>query len=343
MVLTLDSLAERISVASNAEELVGPNDDGRKHRVGEIFRAIHPDKYSAATDITKANNALKRLNELLDEETRAAEIRNEISTKRNTFYINGLGHKGRIANLYNATYLKDGALDTAYLKMPRSPKDSDLLTAEARSLKKIHTLDDKRKNFIPLLVESFRHRDTKTGVERVTNVLQTIPGFISLTDIHRAYPNGLDSRDLSWMWRRAFIALSIAHEAGIVHGAVVPEHILIHPEKHGLILCGWGASVERGETIKLLNGPRQFYPPEVLNKERTSRSTDIYMLSKSMEYLLEPNAPRQFHSFIRGCTFARPAVRPKDAMSLLHEFDDMIERLFGPRTFRPFSVPSVTI
>jgi hypothetical protein len=343
MILTLDSLAEQISKAAHAEEIVGPNDDQRKHRVNVIFRIIHPDQYSSAADITKANKVLKQLNVLLANEARAASIEFEITTRHNTFHVNGLGHKGKIANLYNSTYIKNGRLDTAYLKMPRSPKDSDLLAAEAKSLKKIHASDDSRKHFTPLLIESFRHRDAKTGVERTTNVLQAIPGFISLADVHRSYPDGVDPRDLAWMWRRAFIALSIAHDVDIVHGAVVPEHILIHPEQHGLILCGWGASVERSGVIKLLNGPKQFYPPEVLNKERTSRSTDIYMLSKSMEHLLPLNAPRQFHAFIRGCTFERPAVRPKDAISLLHEFDNMIERLYGPRTFRPFSVPSMAV
>ena len=41
------------------------------------------------------------------------------------------------------------------------------------------------------------------------------------------------------MWRRLLTALGWAHRARLVHGAVFPEHVLIHPELHGLVLVDW--------------------------------------------------------------------------------------------------------
>jgi hypothetical protein len=42
---------------------------------------------------------------------------------------------------------------------------------------------------------------------------------------------------------------------------------------------------------------------------------------------------------LRGCTLACLAHRPRDAWALKDEFTDLIERLWGPRTFRPFALP----
>ena len=54
---------------------------------------------------------------------------------------------------------------------------------------------------------------------------------------------GVDPRDAAWMWRRLLVALGFAHRAGVLHGAVLPEHVLIHPGEHGLVLVDWCYSV----------------------------------------------------------------------------------------------------
>ena len=45
-------------------------------------------------------------------------------------------------------------------------------------------------------------------------------------------------------------------------------------------------------------------------------------------------------AFARGCLLARPGRRPADAWLLLAEFDELLGRLYGPRTFRPFAMPA---
>ena len=54
------------------------------------------------------------------------------------------------------------------------------------------------------------------------------------------------------MWRRLLVGLGWAHRAGVVHGAVLPEHVLIHPAEHGLVLVDWCYSVAPGERIPAL-------------------------------------------------------------------------------------------
>ena len=45
-------------------------------------------------------------------------------------------------------------------------------------------------------------------------------------------------------------------------------------------------------------------------------------------------------SFAAGCTLANPRRRPADAWELLAEFDEVLDRLYGSRTFRPFAMPA---
>ena len=74
-------------------------------------------------------------------------------------------------------------------------------------------------------------------------------------------------------------ALGWAHRAGVVHGAVLPEHVLIHPGEHGLVLVDWCYSRRRPAQTAARAGrpaPRR-YPPEVPAAARPPPATDIYL------------------------------------------------------------------
>ena len=43
---------------------------------------------------------------------------------------------------------------------------------------------------------------------------------------------------------------------------------------------------------------------------------------------------------LTGCRLANASRRPQDAWQLLAELDDLLERLYGPRKFRPFVIPA---
>jgi hypothetical protein len=51
-------------------------------------------------------------------------------------------------------------------------------------------------------------------------------------------------------------------------------------------------------------------------------------------------APAPLRAFLRGCLLPRQEARPQDAWLLLAELDDVLERLYGPRAFRPFTMPT---
>jgi hypothetical protein len=112
---------------------------------------------------------------------------------------------------------------------------------------------------------------------------------------------------------------------------------------HGLMLVGWTYSSMEGQPIPaIVKRWKNLYPAEVLEKKTPDTSTDIYMISKLMEWLMR-DPPRGMRAFIRGCATERIGMRPQDPAVLHREFDELLEMLWGPRTFVPFSMPKIPV
>ncbi len=198
---------------------------------------------------------------------------------------------------------------------------------------------------------SERQRDPASGAVRHASILDRLDGFVSLADIRRAYPDGLDPRDAAWIWRRLLVALGFAHRAGVIHGAVLPPHVMIHPAEHGLVLIDWCYSVRaRSDRIPAIVARyRDWYPPEVLARQALGPATDIYLAARCLTDLMGGPAgpgstkspvPRRLAAFADGCALPQPSRRPQDAWRLLGELDDLLERLYGRHRFRPFAMPA---
>jgi serine/threonine protein kinase len=256
---------------------------------------------------------------------------------------------GDIATLYRGRY--SGRRTPALLKLPRDPDRSDLLEREAVALVQLVQDGNARfRPYAPRLIETFHQRDAATGVTRRANVIELAEGFRTLAEVRAAYPDGLDPRDVAWMWRRLLVAIGYSHRAGVIHGAVLPEHVLIHPEDHGLVLVDWCCSVPGCYSARDRSGlvpavvrrlaDAGHYPPEVLEGRRAGPATDVFMATRCMTGLLGDDAPRALRAFADGCTLQAKSRRPGDAWRLLGELDEVLERLYGPRRFRPFAMPA---
>jgi hypothetical protein len=85
---------------------------------------------------------------------------------------------------------------------------------------------------------------------------------------------------------------------------------------------------------------RSWYPPEIVDRHPVTPATDVFLASRLMAHLMGPRLRGPLEAFIAGCTLRDPAKRPDDAWRLLAELDQLIEQLWGPRTFRPFHLPT---
>ncbi len=328
----------QVRSSTSAAELFGTVEPVRQYR--RLARLLHPDRVPAA-DRAYATDAFVQLTTLW--RSRGGVV---IDTGDAEYRLSVRVHAGDLADLYDV-----GA--ERFLKLPRQPANNDLMEREARALRTLADRGDPRYlPYVPRLVDSFRHGDTATGARRRVNVVAAAPGLHSLVEVRRAYPGGLDPRDAAWIWRRLLVVLGFTHRAGLVHGAVLPEHVLIEPAGHGVVLVDWCYSAAR-DTASPVAGPLSagddlipaivptyagWYPAEVLDHMEPGPGTDIAMASRCMTWLMGYHAPQSLRRFATGCALPSLRQRPDDAWRLLDELDELLERLFGPRTFRPFTL-----
>lgn len=327
------SYFEKIEAAKAPSDLF-PDADAARSQYRRLARIVHPDKNP--DDIHRAEAAFARLSELWTMYSgghTATSSDSFFTTKRHTFSIQKLYDRGDIANIYHATYDGDNA---AAVKIVRNPKHNDFIANEIEALKTLNDVPDKYRNYHLRTIDSFRHRDVSTGKDRRAVVVTWLDGFVSLADIIAAYPAGINARDMAWIARRLFIALDLAHTLDLAHGAVFPEHVMVHPTDHGLVLVDWTHS--RSFNEKLTTAVSSYYKDgwygTAFDKPLDHR-LDINQASRTLEALLGEQGARPFRAFFRGCRLASTPI----AGQLLEEFDSLLFELWGPRRYRPFEMP----
>lgn len=324
--------AQAVLAATDPTDIFGTDDAEAEAIYRRLRLELHPDR---AGDGALA--AAQRLGELWDQRIHGVALR----TRKGSYRRGALITRGDIAAVYRLTS-DDPTMGPLVLKVAQHPSSNDLLQREAHALRLFATEGEERhRPYVPEMVETFTWRDPVNGANRVANILHRLDGFVSFADVHAAYPDGLDPRDVAWMWRRLLVAVGFAHRTGLVHTAVVPEHVLIHPEQHGLVLIDWCWSTTLGQSAPaILEQHRAWYPAEVTDRQPVTAATDIYMVAQCVAQLMGGLVPAPMATFLRGCRLPSDSYRPNDAWSLLGDFDNILAHLYGPRTFRPFTMPT---
>lgn len=321
----------RIENASRSSDLF-PEVESAQATYRRLARTVHPDFNPDAQE--RAHAAFARLSELWKQFNGAEDNDIVFTTRRHSHTVHRLLARGDIANIYDARTEESQAV---LVKIVRNPANSELIANEITVLKKLK--DDVAPEFAAFhsrTVDSFRHKDKKTGKDRRAIVLEKTEGLYSLREVLDAFPQGLDPRDLAWMARRLWVALGAAHVAGVAHGAVFPEHVLIHPEQHGLVLIDWCYAKEFDQ--KLTHGVPKYKDLGWYGSrfdQPLDHRVDVRQASHTLELMLGQRKSPAFRAFFKGC---RVASAPP-AGQLFKEFDELLEQLYGRRRFRPFAMP----
>lgn len=302
--------------------------DRSKHpEAGEAFRVVN-EMYAIAEEAVRSGRY------------HAASRNVRLETRKGRYVAEGSSaFGGASCDFHFASFTPTGGEEReALLKMPRSPAENDALRAEASALAKLFRSGEAIEDaaFFPALIEQIRIR---TGSKRRTALAfeRPVGRWFNLAQVHAQYPGGVNAKDVAWMFQRALYALGVAARQGLVHGAILPEHILIEPDEHGLMIVDWKFAVEAGSVIRRIpSGSRGWYPQEVLKKEPATTRVDIYMMARVFDWLVDPGA--RLRMFFKGCTQSSPALRPDEPWALRDEFIDLIERLWGQRRFRKFTM-----
>jgi hypothetical protein len=253
---------------------------------------------------------------------------------------------GDAADLVTAAGQSPDDAEALYLlKVAHDPEGNAHLEAERKALAALlgvagHT---SYRAYLPALVESCA---TSGGPVRRINVFRWEPGFYTIEQVHEQHP-ALDGRHLAWIFKRLLTVLGFCHRQGIIHGAVLPCHALIHPAGHGLRLVGWGGSVAVGRRIRRVPARyRDWYPPEVHHKRAATGATDLFLAARCLVYLagdpvaggMPPTVPPPMQRFLQTCLLESPSMRPGDAWDLMEDFDELLHALYGPPKFHPLTL-----
>lgn len=355
---TFSELVDCLHQATRPEEVFGVLDGAQevalKRRYRELAAMVHPDHNPGqAVEASRAFQALQvwytQARQRLEQSTYGQHTYITAATALHDYVGTTPPLHGDLCDLFPCQVGSGPVL----LKVARSGSNNDLLQAEAQVLHRIERelAGQRVRAHFPTLIEHFRLRDTE-GRKHHVNVLRAEAGYVSLEEVLRAYPNGIDAADAAWMFNRILTAIGVLHNLGIIHGAVLPGHILIRPDDHNGMLIDWCYSVPLGETIKAVSPPSVAeYPPEVSARRPATAATDTYMAAACMVRLLggnpatatlPPRVPKAIGALLRACLLPSPSRRSGDAWQIFEDFQEILAGLYGPRKFRPFVIPGRT-
>lgn len=281
-----------------------------------------------------------------------AELDASVPTTERRVRVGGLPYRllGRVAQGESSdVFLAERArpvTERVILKVLRADADRDLHDREWAALTALEASD------VPGSVELSRRlpspvaRGRVEGTDRTALLVRASCGFSdTLEDVLRAYPNGVDGRHASWMWRRVLEMLSWVHRAGWAHGALLPPHLVVHARDHGVLLVGWSCAAPLGGKAGLPVVNERFadlYPRELLRGAPPSVRTDLAMTARNMSWVLGgtgASVPLSVPVSLRELIEEVSASGADDAWELRSRVGHAARAAFGPPRFHPFEMP----
>ena len=254
------------------------------------------------------------------------------------------GHSADVWRAERATRLSECVI----IKLLREPADEPLLRNEQSVLAELGNSSAKGTDFFAPFLPQRAGFGVATGAiaaGRLTAVFREPAGFShTLPGVQRAYPSGIDARHLVWVWRRTLELLGWVHQSGFVHGAVLPEHLLINARDHAVRLVGYSCAARPGARLVAVSPKDQaLYPDSLLNSGVLSTHADRAMLARTLLHAWGGNALRASHAIPTelGGLLEREASGDQklDAWTLSEEVSAAAKRCFGPPKFVTLRLP----
>ena len=258
---------------------------------------------------------------------------------------------GSICTIYRCRFDQGRRTVEGVFKIARESISNALVANECLVLRHLHWADSQNRftPFLPLVQHSF---DYGSDSPRRANVLTlhdemgSPDELYTLGEVRFTHPNGLQGPDVAWIWRRLLNILGFVHSAGVVHGAVLPMHVLIEPEQHRLVLIDWcfaSSPNQPANTVQITGGYDAWYKRDGASTRPPTPAVDVAFGARCMIDLLggnplegtvpptiEPGLARHFERCLGGNA---------DAWKMLEDFDRLIEAMWGPRKFRELPMP----
>jgi hypothetical protein len=370
MVTTLENLARTIQAARSPVDVFGPVAGTLPQKLAQLARQLrkflqiaHPDRNLARQKLAETVfTQLQRLNDIADKQIRAGLYDEDgkpgkttplftVTLRAGSYDIFELPQNLRTTDcyaLYSAVAVNLAPAGALRLKIIRDPQNNDLARHESRLLRPLNA-DAKIRRYFPKLVDTFA-LPSAGGKNRQALIIALPADLRTLAEVRAAFPKGLDPRDAAWIFNRTLEALYYTHNLGIVHGNITPDTLAVTLPNHGLILDEFPLAVPIGAPLTAIPPTFAAWFGGIATKCATP-ALDIVMATRTLVHLLGGNPltadlpasiPAPLQRFIIGILRLPHARRPGDAGALRQEFDELLQQLYGPRTFRELTIPQTT-
>jgi hypothetical protein len=244
------------------------------------------------------------------------------------------------------------------VKLLRDSRDIPLADNEWNALQKLHHSEVPGADFFTTRIpQPVTHGKITTGSHsgKHVSIFRWTSGFYhNFEKILQVYPQGIPPIASIWIWRRILEVLSFIHNSGMVHGAVLPSHLLVQENEHGVLLVGYSSAGRSGEKLRLkVQRSEDFYPQSKRAELTLTPQLDIIMSARVMVAILGGNpetgtlpasVPGRLAGAIQRIALANPDSSFKeDAWSIREELGGIASEVFGPPQFVPIVMPSIGI
>lgn len=345
----LEIVFEQLNDACCPEEVFGKDPGMIPHLYRDFTKVVHPDRNPKHKTLSeKAFQALNDLKDAADESVKAGTWGKRIklpkcqSIQIGAYKVKPRPIVGDIADIYTI----EG--NAGILKVARHHDDNDLLRAEAAALVALRSkIPGPVKEGVPDFAGLFSIDGTW---KRNVNVLSLSHGFVPAQYVHAKLPV-VDPRTVVWIFKRVLVLLEYVHHAGLVHGAILPPHVLLYPDndgaaasdsrKHSIRLIDWCYSVSYQSRTRLsawVPAWESHYPPELKDKSSIGPASDLYMSAMLIRYLAG-GLPGPLEAILARCLEPDPAKRPQDAGKVFDEWRKAAAEVYGSPKWIEFNLP----
>jgi hypothetical protein len=249
--------------------------------------------------------------------------------------------RGEISDVYLATRARWPS-ELVLLKILRDADDLPLLQQEWLFLSRLHSSAAAETMDLRLRVPS----PVVMGERNLACAYRWVNGFTHTFEMVREmYPNGVPPVSSIWLWRRILEVVGVLRRGGYVHGAILPNHLLIQNGEHGVRIVGFSCADVVNAPLRLISTQYEdFYPAAVLDSHKLAIATDLVMSARCILYLLgatngdlPAHVPPRLADLLRraGSADADAHINPWE---LHKEAGELGKSLFGPPAFHPIQM-----
>ena len=227
------------------------------------------------------------------------------------------------------------------LKVLRSTDDEALLRNEQSVLAKLAASRERGTPYFTSLVPQPAFSGVLDGPgfpRHFAAAFRQPPGLShTLEQLREQFPAGADPRHAIWIWRRALELLDWLQRSGVVHGAILPAHILLDAREHSLGLVGFSCAGPAGAPLAALDPQHADFYPSPAARQALSPAGDSLMLARCIAHALggEPtrlpsHVPAPLAKLVTEQAAGAAALAP---LELSRRVSDVARECFGSPKF----------